>query len=307
MAPAAGVVLVDKAGGMTSHDVVARARRAFGTRKIGHAGTLDPMATGLLVLGVEAATRLLTFVVGLDKTYHATILLGVTTDSDDADGEVTGRADPSSLDAVSDAAIAAGVASLTGRISQVPSRVSAIKVAGRRAYDLARAGEDVVLEAREVTVSRFDAGAARRVPDGIELDVVVDCSSGTYIRALARDLGAALGVGGHLTALRRTRVGAFSVDDAVRVDALDSAVPIDPATVGARVLGRLDVSAEEARDLRQGKRLAGASSRLGGGPRAAIDPAGLLVGVVEARGSDIKSVMNLPDPGRATSGTGEPG
>ena len=235
---AAGVLLVDKPGGMTSHDVVARARRALGTRKIGHAGTLDPMATGLLILGVEGATRLLTFIVGLDKTYEATIRLGVATDTDDAEGVETARADAAALAAVTPERIAAGVAALTGRISQVPSTVSAIKVGGRRAYDLAREGAEVELKAREVTVSRFEVLAVRRSrPDAIDLDVVVDCSSGTYIRALARDLGAALGVGGHLTALRRTRIGPFDVADAASVDDLADAPLASPAAVAAAVLG----------------------------------------------------------------------
>mgnify|MGYP002040818240 FL=1 len=188
----AGILLVDKPGGITSHDVVARARRALGTRKIGHAGTLDPMATGLLVLGVEGATRLLTYIVGADKTYEATILLGASTDSDDADGVETSRADAAAVAAVTDDAITEGIAALTGEIDQVPSSVSAIKVQGRRAYDLARAGETVELKARRVTVSRFDVRETRREGATIALDVVVDCSSGTYIRALARDLGLSL-------------------------------------------------------------------------------------------------------------------
>ncbi len=287
-----GILLVDKPGGVTSHDVVARARRALGTRRIGHAGTLDPMATGLLVLGVEAATRLLTFVVGLDKTYEATIRLGASTDSDDADGEITATTDAAS---VTSAQISAAIAPLTGRISQVPSRVSAIKIGGRRAYDLARAGEEVELAAREVTVSRFEVVAERLGGATVDLDVAVDCSSGTYIRALARDLGAALGVGGHLTALRRTRIGPFDVAAAVSADDIAHAALLDPAEAAARVLARFDVTADEARDLRHGKRLVDAASRLSAVPSAAIDPAGVLVGVVEKRGSDVKSVMNLPE------------
>lgn len=288
----AGILLVDKPGGVTSHDVVARARRALGTRKIGHAGTLDPMATGLLILGVEGATRLLTFIVGLDKTYEATIRLGVATDSDDADGDMTATTDASPI---ASADIASGVAALTGRISQVPSTVSAIKVGGRRAYDLARAGEQVELRAREVEVSRFDVLAERRGDAVVDLDVVVDCSSGTYIRALARDLGAGLGVGGHLTALRRTRVGPFAVTDAASPDDLATAELIDPASAASGVLGRLDVSADEARDLRHGKRLVGAAPRLASSRVAAIDPDGRLVGIVERRGDDIKSAMNMPE------------
>lgn len=290
-----GILLVDKPGGVTSHDIVARARRALGTRKIGHAGTLDPMATGLLVLGVGSATRLLTYVVGLDKTYEATIRLGVSTDSDDADGTVTGSADPADVAAISDDRLAEAMAPLTGRISQVPSTVSAIKVGGKRAYDLARAGEEVVLKAREVTVSRFErVGALRRADGSIDLDVVVDCSSGTYIRALARDLGASLGVGGHLTALRRTRIGPFEVEDAV-TDIAPEAPLLRDADVAARVLGALTVTAEEARDLRHGKRLVGEGARVGDATPAAIDPDGRLVGIVQRRGDDIKSIMNMAE------------
>ncbi|WP_438353349.1 tRNA pseudouridine(55) synthase TruB [Microbacterium sp. CJ88] len=295
MGAPSGIALVDKPGGMTSHDVVSRARRALNTRKIGHAGTLDPMATGLLLLGVGPATRLLTYLVGLDKTYAATMRLGAATTTDDAEGEETDRADASSLAAIDDAAIHAGVAALTGPISQVPSAVSAIKVAGRRAYDLVRAGEEVALAAREVTVSRFEI-LDRRATDGfLDLDVVVDCSSGTYIRALARDLGAGLGVGGHLTALRRTRIGAFAVEDAVSADAIGIDALRDPAAVAAEVLGALHVSADEARDLRHGKRLPDAAVRAARYPAAAIDPDGVLVGVVERRGTDVKSTMNLPE------------
>ncbi|SDH40302.1 tRNA pseudouridine(55) synthase TruB [Microbacterium pygmaeum] len=308
----AGVLLVDKPSGMTSHDVVARARRALGTRKIGHAGTLDPMATGLLVLGVDGATRLLTYVVGLDKTYEATIRLGAITDTDDADGEIQTRTDAA---AVSLAAVAARISELTGTISQVPSRVSAIKVAGRRAYDLARAGEEVELAAREVTVSRFDVRGHRRPSAGsgtgsdgsgtgeplaefLDLDVVVDCTSGTYIRALARDLGAALGVGGHLTALRRTRIGPFAVAGAATLEDLATHPLLSPGEAASAVLGVVSVSADEARDLRHGKRLAGAAARLDpdqrNRPAAAIDADGVLVGIVERRGEDIKSAMNMP-------------
>lgn len=288
-----GILLVDKPGGITSHDVVSRARRALGTRKIGHAGTLDPMATGLLVLGVEGATRLLTYIVGADKTYEATILLGVATDSDDADGVETARADAADVAAVTDEAIAAGIAALTGAIEQVPSTVSAIKVAGRRAYDLARAGEEVELKARSVTVSRFEVRETRRGEGTIELDVVVDCTSGTYIRALARDLGRAVRVGGHLTALRRMRIGAFDVSAAASVDDIAEDALVAPATAAAVVMSVLAVGADEARDLRHGKRIDG-GGRLTGAVAAAIDPDGLLIGVVEKRGTQVKSVMNMP-------------
>lgn len=306
-APPPGFLLVDKPGGLTSHDVVARVRRAFGTRKVGHAGTLDPMATGLLVIGVEAATRLLTFVVGADKTYSATIRLGQSTTTDDADGELVAQAAPDTVTGLGDERIRAGVAALTGEISQVPSAVSAIKVDGRRAYDRVRAGEEVVLAARDVTVSRF-AVLETRAGDGVlDLDVVVDCSSGTYIRALARDLGDALGVGGHLTALRRTRVGPFDVAAATGVDDLAGARILPPAEAAGFVLERLDVTEKEARDLRQGKRLVGQRSRVAGSRAAAIDPAGDLVGVVEPRGEDVKSAMNMPErSGRQSKGEERP-
>jgi len=299
VASPSGILLVDKPQGITSHDVVSRARRALATRKIGHAGTLDPMATGLLVLGVGSATRLLTYLVGLDKTYEATIRLGESTDSDDADGVRTAVADPAAIAAVTDAAVQAGIARLTGEIDQVPSTVSAIKVAGRRAYDLARAGEEVVLASRRVTISRFEVIALRRTEGAIDLDVVVDCSSGTYIRALARDLGAALAVGGHLTALLRTRIGSFDVADAASADDIAPARLVSAADVAAAVLGALPVTADEARDLRHGKRLEGAADRLGGAVRAAIAPDGVLVGIVERRGADIKSAMNMPEEASA--------
>jgi tRNA pseudouridine55 synthase len=210
-----GLLVVDKPAGWTSHDVVGRARRLCATRKVGHAGTLDPMATGVLVLGIGRATRLLTFLVGCDKDYTATIRLGQATITDDAEGEVTAIAP---ADGVTPERLATAVADLTGELQQVPSSVSAIKVNGERSYHRVRAGEEVDLPARPVTVSRFDVLATRAGDvDGIpvlDVDVEVTVSSGTYVRALARDLGAALGVGGHLTALRRTRVGAFTLPEA---------------------------------------------------------------------------------------------
>lgn len=289
------ILLVDKPGGLTSHDVVARTRRAFGTRKVGHAGTLDPMATGLLVIGIEGATRLLTYIVGADKTYTATIRLGAGSTTDDAEGELLEQASATAIAGVDDERIAHGIAALTGAISQVPSSVSAIKVDGRRAYDRVRAGEEVALAARQVTVSRFDILERRDSASAIDLDVVIDCSSGTYIRALARDLGFALGIGGHLTALRRTRVGGFDVTDAVAVDDLAGAPTLSAATAAARTMPVLNVTADEARDLRHGKRLHGQAVRLMASEVAAVDPDGELVGVVETRGSDIKSAMNMPE------------
>ncbi len=288
-----GVLLVDKPAGLTSHDVVARARKALDTRKIGHAGTLDPMATGLLVLGVGGATRLLTYIVGLGKTYEATIRLGQTTTTDDADGEIAITADAATLAAADDAGIDAGIAALTGEIDQVPSAVSAIKVDGRRAYKLVRAGQDVELAARRVQVDRFEVRDRRRTAATIDLDVVVDCSSGTYIRALARDLGAGLGVGGHLTRLRRTRIGRFEVADAVPVEGIDATALIDPADAAAAALPVWQVDADQTVDLRHGRRVLGLAASVPAFPAAAIDPQGLLVGIVERRGDDVRSVMNL--------------
>jgi tRNA pseudouridine55 synthase len=253
-----GLLVVDKPAGMTSHDVVARARRIAGTRKVGHAGTLDPMATGVLVLGVERATKLLGHLALTVKEYAATIRLGQSTVTDDAEGEVTGGAPAG---AVTDDAISAGIAALTGEIAQVPSAVSAIKVDGKRSYARVRAGEAVELAARPVTIFRFDLLAIRRDGDVLDLDVVVECSSGTYIRALARDLGAGLGVGGHLTALRRTRVGPFTLDHARTLPELEESagplvIPLSEAVAAS--FPRRDVEDEQARILGHGGRLAAA-------------------------------------------------
>ncbi len=259
------LVVVDKPAGITSHQVVARARRALGTKKIGHAGTLDPMATGVLVLGVGRGTRLLGHLLLTTKTYEATIRLGVATTTDDADGEVTDAAGATLVSV--GPRIAAGVSALTGRILQVPSTVSAIKVNGERAYALARRGEDVTLRPREVTVARFDVRDVREASgEGVsvvDLDVTVDCSSGTYIRALARDLGAALGVGGHLTALRRTRVGPFGLEHATwdgQLPRLEPGEGFPFATFGLAEIAPLafvtvEVDAAEASDVGYGRGL----------------------------------------------------
>jgi len=295
MASPNGILLVDKPGGITSHDVVARARRALATRRIGHAGTLDPMATGLLILGVGPATRLLTYIVGLDKDYAATIRLGESTDSDDADGTVTARATPPAVAALTAQRIDAAVARLTGHIAQVPSRVSAIKVGGRRAYDLARQGARVDLAARDVEIAVFAVRESRADEGRLDLDVDVTCSSGTYVRALARDLGADLGVGGHLTALRRTRIGAFDVAEAASLDEIPAAPLLSPAQAASRVMPVVEVDRDRASDLRHGKRVSGLGSSFPGPRAAATDPDGRLIGVVERRGEDVKSVMNMPE------------
>ncbi|NED55744.1 tRNA pseudouridine(55) synthase TruB [Micromonospora aurantiaca] len=277
-----GLIVVDKPGGMTSHDVVARIRRLARTRRVGHGGTLDPMATGVLVIGVGRATRLLTYVIGAGKSYAATIRLGQSTVTDDAEGEVVAT---TPAGAVTDAGVRAALAALTGEIDQVPSAVSAIKIDGQRAYKRVRDGEAVELPARRVTVSRLEVLAIRRdVPDVVDVDVDVTCSSGTYIRALARDAGAALGVGGHLTALRRTAVGGFTLAEAATLDQLEERapdvvnLPLDAAA--ARFFPRRDATADETRVLSHGGPLAPAGIT---GPYAVFDPAGGLIAIVSER------------------------
>ena len=281
-----GLLVVDKPSGWTSHDVVARARRLCATRKVGHAGTLDPMATGVLVLGVGRATRLLTFLVGCDKDYAATIRLGQATLTDDAEGEVTASMGVSGLER--DAVVAAAQP-LTGDIEQVPSAVSAIKVKGERSYHRVRAGESVDLPARPVTVSRFEIGDVRALTvDGVpvvDVDVEVTVSSGTYVRALARDLGTALGCGGHLTALRRTRVGGFTLADAHPLADLEARqgepMPVTPLADAARAAFAVrELDEAQARTLGYGQRL---ESEVPGRtePVAAIGPDGTLVAMLD--------------------------
>jgi tRNA pseudouridine55 synthase len=250
----AGLVVVDKPAGVTSHDVVGRCRRIFGTRKVGHAGTLDPMATGVLVVGIERATKILGMLTATDKSYAATIRLGQTTSTEDAEGEVL---ETVSAADVSDDQIGQAVAALRGEIAQVPSAVSAIKVGGQRAYRLAREGQAVELAARTVRIDRFDVLAIRRHDGLVDVDVDVDCSSGTYIRALARDVGVALAVGGHLTALRRTRVGGFGLDQARTLDELADAPQLSYSLDEAclRSFPRRDLTADEAEDTRHGRSL----------------------------------------------------
>jgi len=285
-----GILLVDKPQGLTSHDVVSRVRKLVGTRKVGHAGTLDPMATGLLLLGVNTSTRLLTWIVGLDKQYTATIRLGAASTTDDAEGDIAERADAAALAAVTDDAIAAGVARLTGPISQRPSSVSAIKVDGKRAYARVREGEEVVLAERPVTISAFDVLSTTR-GDWIDLEVCVQCSSGTYIRALARDLGVFLGVGGHLTVLRRTRIGPFAVTDSVALEEGIAERMLAPADVARTLFPVVELTTDEAADLASGKRIDVAAQ---GGPIAAIAPDGRLVGLIEAVGSRARILVNFP-------------
>lgn len=295
-APTSGLVIIDKPAGWTSHDVVARMRRLCGTRRVGHAGTLDPMATGVLVLGVERGTKLLTFLVGCDKAYSATVRLGQSTVTDDAEGEVLSSAGVVDRAAV-EAALPGAVAALTGDIEQVPSAVSAIKVNGQRSYARVRKGDTVDLPARTVTVSRFEVLVVRPQtivgPDGshlavLDVDIEVEVSSGTYVRALARDLGAALGVGGHLTALRRTRVGRFDLASATPLEELaaqvegggDGRVPVIGLSDAARAqLPVHEVSTAEAVSLGHGQRIPSRETRAAA--VAAIDPDGRLVAILD--------------------------
>ncbi|WLQ05409.1 tRNA pseudouridine(55) synthase TruB [Arthrobacter oryzae] len=292
-----GLVIVDKPQGWTSHDVVGRMRRLAGTRKVGHAGTLDPMATGVLVLGINKATRLLTYIVGTSKTYTATIRLGESTVTDDAEGEVISS---QSAAAITEEAIRAGVAALTGEIQQVPSSVSAIKVNGERAYARVRSGEDVKLAARPVTIHRFDVHAVRPAGDGdvLDVDVTVECSSGTYIRALARDLGEALGTGGHLTALRRTQVGPYTLDQARTLEQLAGELEVLEMSQAARALmPNRELSAEEATEISFGRRIAAGAgagtpaAATADKPAAAFAPDGSLVALLADAGGYAKPVL----------------
>ncbi|WP_406816313.1 tRNA pseudouridine(55) synthase TruB [Mycobacterium sp. M23085] len=286
----AGIVVVDKPPGMTSHDVVGRCRRIFSTRRVGHAGTLDPMATGVLVIGVERATKILGLLTATAKSYTATIRLGQSTSTDDAEGEPLRSVSARHL---TSEAIEAAVDGLRGDIAQVPSTVSAIKVDGKRAYRLAREGLTVELKARPVRIDRFDVCDIRPGSGGhdvVDLDVEVDCSSGTYIRALARDLGAALGVGGHLTALRRTRVGRFGLDHAHPLDELAERPRLSYSLDEACLLlfPRRELSADEAEAAGNGRPLAAAGID---GVYAACDPAGRVIALLRDEGSRTRSVV----------------
>jgi len=288
-----GLVVVDKPAGWTSHDVVARIRKLAGTRKVGHAGTLDPMATGVLVLGVERATRLLTYLVGADKGYEATIRLGETTVTDDAEGDVVSTAD---ADGITGEAIEQAIDSLRGNIDQVPSSVSAIKVDGRRSYARVRSGEEVELAARPVVIHRFEVLEVRREHHRgrtlVDVDVAVDCSSGTYVRALARDLGHDLGVGGHLTALRRTWLGPYTLETARTLEELATELHVLPlAEVARRTFPVRELTADEARRLAHGQRLKAVG--LGEKPVAAFDPGGALVALVTESGPTARPLLVL--------------
>lgn len=288
-----GLLVVDKPAGMTSHDVVSRVRRIMGTRKVGHAGTLDPMATGVLVLGLERATKLLGHLAMDTKAYLATIRLGSATTTDDAEGEVLSTADASG---VAEESVQECIAALTGDIRQVPSSVSAVKVNGRRAYELARAGESVELEARPVTVSRFDLLALRRTETTTELDVLVECSSGTYVRALARDIGEQLGVGGHLGELRRTRVGPFGLATVRTLEQLEAepGLSMDLDRAVATAFPRTDVDAATARALAHGQAVPSAGVA---GTYGMFGPDGVAIALVRDQGRAAKPVLVLSPAG----------
>ncbi|MFF8816268.1 tRNA pseudouridine(55) synthase TruB [Streptomyces pactum] len=289
-----GLVVVDKPSGFTSHDVVAKMRGIARTRRVGHAGTLDPMATGVLVIGVGKATRLLGHLALTEKEYQGTVRLGQTTVTDDAEGEITAAAGATALDAD---AVRTAIAGLTGDIQQVPSKVSAIKIDGKRSYTRVREGEEFELPARPVTVSSFTLRERRDTvaPDGtpvVDLDITVVCSSGTYIRALARDLGAALGTGGHLTALRRTRVGPYGLADARTLDQHQEALEVMPiADAAAAAFPRWDVDEDQARLLGNGVRIA--TPGLPAGPVAVFAPDGRLLALVEEQGGRARSLAVL--------------
>jgi tRNA pseudouridine55 synthase len=282
-----GLVVIDKPAGMTSHDVVSRCRRIFSTRRVGHAGTLDPMATGVLVIGIDRATKILGLLTAASKSYAATIRLGQSTSTEDAEGELLHSVPAEHLTAE---AIDAAMGGLRGDINQVPSAVSAIKVDGRRAYRLAREGHAVELEARPVRIDRFEVLAARRGTGVFDVDVEVDCSSGTYIRALARDLGDALGVGGHLTALRRTRVGRFELGQARTLDDLAErpglSLSLDEACL--LMFARRDLTGEEAEAASNGRSLAPAGID---GVYAATDAGGRVIALLRDEATRTKSVV----------------
>jgi tRNA pseudouridine55 synthase len=278
-----GLVIVDKPAGWTSHDVVGKLRRLAGTRRVGHAGTLDPMATGVLVLGLDKATRILGHLALTEKAYDAVIRLGQSTNTDDAEGEVTATAADADVAAVTEDALRAAVGGLTGPIDQVPPQVSAIKVDGRRAYKRVRDGEELALRPRPVTVYDFAVGDLWHHDGLLDVTATVTCSSGTYIRALARDLGSALGVGGHLIRLRRTRVGPYDLAMARTIEQLTEELTVLPlADAVAAAFPRRDVSEDDARRIGHGGRLGALG--LGPGPIGVFGPDGTLLALMEEHG-----------------------
>ncbi|MEY4438522.1 MAG: hypothetical protein RL249_934 [Actinomycetota bacterium] len=281
-----GFLVVDKAGGMTSHDVVAVARKALGTRKVGHAGTLDPMATGILVLGFGHGTRLLQYITDGDKSYSATVVLGASTVTDDREGEVLTVTDAST---VSDSEIAKILSSMVGTIAQRPSSVSAVKVGGERAYDRVRAGEKFQLEARTVTITQLDILAIRHLTTTTEVDIEVTCSAGTFIRAIARDLGESLGVGGHLSALRRSQVAGFTEADAISFEDLKSQkfTPLNLAEVARTTFIPRELSLDEVQELSFGRPLSENGNTV---INAALSPDNRLIALLKDEGGKAKPI-----------------
>ncbi|MEY4035113.1 MAG: hypothetical protein RLZZ311_290 [Actinomycetota bacterium] len=281
-----GFLVVDKAGGMTSHDVVAVARKALGTRKVGHAGTLDPMATGILVLGFGHGTRLLQYITDGDKSYSATVVLGASTVTDDREGEVLTVTDAST---VSDSEIAKILSSMVGTIAQRPSSVSAVKVGGERAYDRVRAGEKFELEARTVTITQLDILAIRHLTTTTEVDIEVTCSAGTFIRAIARDLGESLGVGGHLSALRRSQVAGFTEADAISFEDLKSQkfTPLNLADVARTTFMPRELSLDEVQELSFGRPLSENGNTV---INAALSPDNRLIALLKDEGGKAKPI-----------------
>ena len=284
-----GFVVVDKAGAMTSHDVVAVGRRVLGTRKVGHAGTLDPMATGILILGFGHGTRLLQYITDGDKSYRATIALGASTITDDVEGAITSKATQSQLTETSDEQIRTALASMRGVISQRPSSVSAVKVDGKRAHERVRAGEVFELASREVTISQLDVLEIRRGKDAIEVDIEVTCSAGTFIRAIARDLGATLMIGGHLTSLRRTRVASFGEDVANPFEKFKSGdfKTLGLVDVAKSIFKVRDVTSDEVAELSFGRKISASAST---GIYAAISATHELIALLENRDDGAKPI-----------------
>jgi tRNA pseudouridine55 synthase len=281
-----GIVLIDKAPGMTSHDVVAKLRKQLSEKKIGHAGTLDPFATGLLIMGVGSGTKLLHHLFGLDKQYHATFRLGQSTSTDDLEGAVLTE---DSASAISQQEIQQAIRNLTGTIEQVPSSVSAIKIAGKRAYEIARSGQEVSIPARTVNVYHFEmTSPISQVGEWLEFEAVIDCSSGTYIRALARDLGVALGTGGHLRALRRTRIGELSVRDAS--DVSNPGEVIELLEIARKVYNEIELSPSQAQDVVHGKRVVLESEET-----VAASSNGKLLAILEPAGKSHRSITVFPE------------
>jgi tRNA pseudouridine55 synthase len=284
-----GFVVVDKAGAMTSHDVVAVGRRVLGTRKVGHAGTLDPMATGILILGFGHGTRLLQYITDGDKSYRATIALGASTITDDIEGQTTSKATQTQIAETSDEYIRTALASMRGVISQRPSSVSAVKVDGKRAHERVRAGEVFELASREVTISQLDVLEIRRSNDAIEVDIEVTCSAGTFIRAIARDLGATLKIGGHLTFLRRTRVASFGEDVANSFEKFKSGdfKSLGLVDVAKSIFKVRDVTSDEAAELSFGRKISASAST---GIYAAISATHELIALLENRDDGAKPI-----------------